>query len=178
MNASFTEYFWTFFLSMAPISEIRGSLIYALNQVDHTFGNILVMYLLSVIGNFLPVPVIMLIFRPIVKWLKTTRLLSRFAHWLEDRTRRKAGKLSKASAGALMIFVAIPFPTTGAWTGAMIASLLDMRFKYAFPAILLGIMISGIIMTLLVTGVLNLGVIGEWMTSQLLKPSYAKGWLL
>ncbi len=161
MGTTLTVYLWTFLLSMTPISEIRGSMIYALNSVDHSVWNILTVYFISVAGNFLPVPFIMLIFRPIVKWLKKTRVFGKFAHWLEERTKRKAGKLSKASAGALLIFVAIPFPTTG----AMIASLLDMRFKYALPAILAGIMISGVVMTLLVTGVLNLGALGELMTS-------------
>ncbi len=156
-------YGWTFVLSMLPVSEIRGSMIYALANVDHTFMNILSVYLLSVVGNFLPAPFVMLLFRPLVKWLKKTKWFGRFAHWLEDRTKRKADGLKAASAWALMVFVAIPFPTTGAWTGAMIASLLDMRFKYALPAILLGIMISGFVMTLLVTGVLNLGALGELM---------------
>ncbi len=165
MENSLSVYLWTFFCSLLPVSEIRGALIYALPQVDHTILNILTVYIISVIGNFLPVPFIMLLFRPIVKCLKNTRLFGRAAHWLENRTKRKAGNLSKASIGALMIFVAIPFPTTGAWTGAMIASLLDMRFKYALPAILLGVMIAGIIMTMLVTGVLNLGAFGAWLAS-------------
>ena len=65
-----------------------------------------------------------------------------------------------------MIFVAIPFPTTGAWTGSMIASLLDIRFKYALPAILGGIIISGLIMSMLLTGVLNLGALGTWLMSK------------
>ena len=159
------DYLWTFFLSLIPVSEIRGSMIYTFANMDGSFGNIFTAYLLSVFGNFLPVPFIMLLFRPIVKWLKKTRLFGRLAHWLEDRTHRKAGKLSRVSAGALMVFVAIPFPTTGAWTGAMIASLLDIRFKYALPAILAGIMISGCIMTMLLTGVLNLGSLGDWLTS-------------
>lgn len=159
------NYIWTGFLSMLPISEIRGAMIYALANLDHTFTNIFVAYLISVIGNFLPVPFIILLFRPIVKWLKKTRILGKAAHWLESRTKRKAEGLSKVSAGALMIFVALPLPTTGAWTGAMIASLLDMRFRYALPSILLGVMISGIIMTLLVTGVLNLGTLGQFMIS-------------
>ena len=65
-----------------------------------------------------------------------------------------------------MVFVAIPFPTTGAWTGSMIASLLDIRMKYALPAILAGIMIAGVIMILLCGGILNLGALGEIMTQQ------------
>jgi len=154
-------WWWTFLLSATPISEIRGSIIYAISVLDHSFLNIFMAYLISVIGNFLPVPFIMLAFRPIIKWMKKTKLFGRAAHWLEERTERKAGKLSRVSAGALMIFVSIPFPTTGAWTGAMIAALLDMRFKYALPAIILGIMISGLIMTFLTTGILNLGALGE-----------------
>ncbi len=154
---------WTFLLSIVPISEIRGAMIYALANVDHTFWNMLSVYLLSVVGNFLPAPFVMLLFRPLVRWLKTTKAFSGMARWLEERTQRKAEGLKAASAWALMIFVAIPFPTTGAWTGAMIASLLDMRFKYALPAILGGIMIAGLIMTLLVTGVLNLGALGDLM---------------
>ncbi len=163
MESILGVYGWTFLLSVLPISEIRGSLIYALANVDHTFWDMLSVYLLSVVGNFLPAPFVMLLFRPLVKWFKKTKWFGGMAHWLEERTKRKADGLKAASAWALMIFVAIPFPTTGAWTGAMIASLLDMRFKYALPAILLGIMIAGVVMTLLVTGVLNLGVIGEIM---------------
>lgn len=164
METTLSTYLWTFLLSMAPVSEIRGAMIYAMASLDHTVQKVLLAYLLSVLGNFLPVPFVMLVFRPIVKWLKKTRLLGRLAHRLEERTARKASGLSKASAGALMLFVAIPFPTTGAWTGAMIASLLDIRFKYALPAILAGIMIAGLIMILLMTGVLNLGALGEWLT--------------
>ena len=163
MGSMLGVYGWTLLLSLAPISEIRGAMIYGLANIDHTFFNILSVYLLSVVGNFFPVPFVILLFRPLVKWLKKTRLFGRVAHWLEDRTQRKAGNLKAASAWALMIFVAIPFPTTGAWTGAMIASLLDIRFKYALPAILLGIMISGLVMTLMVTGVLNLGALGDIM---------------
>lgn len=152
-----------FILSLIPISEIRGALILGIPSVDNNIWGMLLMYLLSVIGNFLPVPFIMLLFRPVVRWMKETKLFHKMAHWLEERTRRKAKELNTASAWALMIFVAIPLPMTGAWTGAMIASLLDMRLKYALPSILLGIMISGVIMTLLVTGVLNLGALGELM---------------
>lgn len=162
---TFDNLFYIFLLSAAPISEIRGSIIYGLASVDHTLLNILTVYILSVIGNFLPVPFIMLLFRPIIRWLKRTKLFGRFARWLERRTHRKASELaekeSKIGAFALFVFVAIPLPTTGAWTGAMIASLLDLRFKYALPSILGGIMASGLIMTLLVTGVLNLGALGE-----------------
>ncbi|MEG2583301.1 MAG: small multi-drug export protein, partial [Oscillospiraceae bacterium] len=101
------------------------------------------------------------------KWLKRTKLFGKLARWVERRTNRKANdmakKQAKVGAFALFIFVAIPFPTTGAWTGAMIADLLDMRVKYAFPAILGGIMLSGLIMVFLTTGILNLGAFGTFL---------------
>lgn len=164
---SLTSFLIILGLSMAPVSEIRGSIIYGLSVLEQNFLNIATVYGISVIGNMLPVPFIMLLFRPIIHWLKTTRLFGKMAHWLENRTHRKAEEMmeksSKISVFALYLFVAIPLPTTGAWTGAMIASLLDMRLKYAIPAILLGVMTSGIIMTLLMTGILNLGALGEWL---------------
>lgn len=159
------KFAWIFFLSVIPVSEIRGSMIYAFSVLEST-DQLVAAYLLSVIGNFLPAPFVILLFRPVVKWLKTTKLFGRLAHWLEERTSRKASGLSKATAGALLVFVAIPFPTTGAWTGSMIASLLDIRLKYALPAILAGIMIAGLIVALLCTGVLNLGALGEWLITK------------
>ena len=168
MSEQLTTYLWTFLWAITPVSEIRGSIIYGLSQVDHNLINILKIYGISVIANFLPAPFILMLFRPIIKSLKKTKLLGRFARWLENRTHRKAGDISRksarAAAAAIYVFVSIPFPTTGAWTGSMIAGLLDMRAKYALPAILLGIMTSGAIMTLLVTGILNLGTLGEWLT--------------
>lgn len=167
MSPTLTTYFWTVFFAAIPISEIRGSIIFGLSQVDRNLINIICIYGVSVIANFLPVPFIIWVFRPIIKWLKSTKLLGKFAHWLEERTHRKAGdisrKSSKAAAIALYVFVAIPLPMTGAWTGSMIAGLIDMRARYALPAILGGIMTSGIIMILLVTGVLNLGEFGAWL---------------
>lgn len=169
MSEQLTTYLGTFLFAVMPVSEIRGAIIYGLSNVDHNLINILVIYGISVIANFLPVPFILMLFRPIIKWLKSTKLLGRFACWLENRTHRKAGDISRksarAAAVAIYIFVSIPFPTTGAWTGSMIAGLLDMRAKYALPAVFLGIMTSGIIMTLLVTGALNLGALGEWLTN-------------
>ena len=79
------------------------------------------------------------------------------SQWLEKRTKEKSLKLARLSAGALFLFVAIPLPTTGAWTGAMIASLLDIRYKYALPSILAGIMVAGIIVMLIMNGVLSFG---------------------
>lgn len=150
-----------FGLSMLPISEIRGSVIYGLSVMGKDFLSQLQVYLISVFGNFLPVPFILLLFRPILKKFKKIKIFKRATDWIENRTMGKAQKLAKISAGALFVFVAVPLPTTGAWSGAMIASLLDMRFKYALPAILGGIMVSGIIVTLLMNGVLSFGALNS-----------------
>lgn len=150
-----------FGLSMLPISEIRGSVIYGLSVMGKDFLSQLQVYLISVFGNFLPVPFILLLFRPILKKFKKFKIFKRATDWIENRTMGKAQKLAKISAGALFVFVAVPLPTTGAWSGAMIASLLDMRFKYALPAILGGIMVSGIIVTLLMNGVLSFGALNS-----------------
>ena len=85
MTEPIMTYIWTFILAVMPISEIRGSIIYGLSQVDHNFLNILFIYVLSVIANFLPVPFILLAFRPIIKWLKKTKLLGKFATRSEER---------------------------------------------------------------------------------------------
>lgn len=146
-----------FGLSMLPVSEIRGSVIYGISAMGKDFFTQLQIYLISVVGNFLPVPFILLLFRPLLKRLKNFKVFKKMTLWLEKRTMDKAQKLAKISAGALFVFVAIPFPTTGAWTGSMIASLLDIRFKYALPAILGGIMVAGLIVMLIMNGVLSFG---------------------
>ena len=147
----------TFGLSLLPVSEIRGSIIYGLSAMGKDLATQLQVYIISVIGNFLPIPFVLWLFRPILKKLNKTKLLRKPTVWLEKRTKAKAQKLAKISAGALFIFVAIPLPTTGAWTGAMIASLLDIRYKYSLPALLLGIMTAGLIVTLIMNGVLSFG---------------------
>ena len=91
--------------------------------------------------------------------MKKVRIFSKLSLWLENRTKEKAESLAKLSAGALFLFVAIPLPTTGAWTGAMIAALLDIRMRYALPAILAGIMVSGLIVALIMNGFLSFGIL-------------------
>ncbi len=147
----------TFGLSILPVSEIRGAVIYGLSAIGKDLYTQIQVYLISVFGNFLPVPFILWLFRPILKQLKKTKLFRKPSQWLEKRTKEKSLKLARISAGALFLFVALPLPTTGAWTGAMIASLLDIRYKYALPSILAGIMVAGIIVMLIMNGVLSFG---------------------
>ena len=129
-------------VSMLPIVELRGAipLGVAMNM------GLWEVYIISVIGNVLPIPFLILLTRPLFSWLKKTRLFSGMTRKLEKRMEKKANKIMKDAALGLFLFVAIPLPGTGAWTGAMIASLLDMRMKYALPSIVLGVISAGIIM--------------------------------
>ncbi len=137
-----------FVISMLPIVELRGAI-----PVGAAMGmGIVETFLISVIGNLLPVPFIILLARPLFTLLKKTRLLSPLVDKIETRTMAKADKVMKNAALGLFLFVAIPLPGTGAWTGALLAALLNMRFKYALPSIVCGVIVAGIIVTLVSFG--------------------------
>lgn len=131
-----------FLLSMLPIVELRGAIPFGVGLgMDWR-----AVYLISVIGNMIPVPFIILFFRPLINFLKTTRLFGKFAYKLHERSLRKSNDVVKYKIFGLFLFVAIPFPGTGAWTGAAIAALLDIRLRNAIPAILFGVLTAGILM--------------------------------
>ncbi len=132
----------TFIVSMLPIVELRGSIIFAATQNVPWFTA----YWVSVLGNIIPIPFIILFLRPILNYLRQTKHLAKAANWLAERSMKKADKILKYEMLGLYIFVAIPLPGTGAWTGAIIAALLDMRVSKAFLPIVLGVMTAGIIM--------------------------------
>lgn len=151
---------YNFGISLLPIFEIRGSIIYCFTQSLDRF-NLFLMYLIAVFGNFLPVPFIILLFRPLLKFFKKFRIFRGLCNWLEDRTHKKAGEISNLGPIALYLFVAIPLPTTGAWTGSMIAGLFDMRLRRSLPPIFLGILTAGIVMIILCKiGAESLGFLG------------------
>lgn len=140
-----------FLVSMVPVVELRGAIPFGF-----AFGLPLWLnYALCVIGNFLPVPFILLFIRRILAWMKKTKHLARFALWLEKKAQKNSDKVMKGVASGLFLFVAIPLPGTGAWTGALVASLFDMRMKYALPAIFLGILAAGAIMSLVTYGLIG-----------------------
>ena len=144
-----------FLVSMMPIIELRGAVPFGVG-LGH---NGLLVYIISVIGNMLPVPFIILFIRPIIEWLIKTKYFAKLGLWLEERTMKNKDKITKYKKLGLYIFVAIPLPGTGAWTGAMLAGLMDMRLKDALPAVLLGVMTAGVIMLLIsygIGGVLNI----------------------
>ena len=145
--------FALFIISMLPFIELRGSIIFGAAigiPWQHAF-------LVSFLGNILPVPFLILLARPIFTWLKTTRLLAGFTQKVEDRLMKKADKVTvqKFSAVGLFLFVAVPLPGTGAWSGSLIAALLDIKMRYALPAVIAGVFAAGVIMTVASYGLLG-----------------------
>ncbi len=140
--------FQTFLLAMTPIGELRLSIPLALTVYNLNWFSA---YLISLVGNLVPVVLILLFLEPVAQWLsKHFRIFQRFFSWLFERTRRKYNSgIEKYGPLALILFVAIPLPITGAWTGSLIAFLFGISFKKAFPLITLGVAIAGLIVLVL-----------------------------
>lgn len=134
-----------FLVSMLPIVELRGGIpVAALLGIDF-----LPALTLCVLGNLLPIPFILLLIIPIFNWMKKTKLFSPLVAKLESKTLSKRDRLEKGEFWGLMIFVGIPLPGTGAWTGALLAALLGIKFKKAIVAIICGVLIAAAIMSIL-----------------------------
>ena len=142
-----------FLVSMVPLIELRGAIPYGV-----VYGLPLwLTYIIAIAGNILPVPIIYLFARRVLLWGKDKKLIGRFFTFCLEKG-EKAGRKLQAKAGrglywALLLFVGIPLPGTGAWTGALIAAVLNMRLKRAVPVIFLGVAIAGCIITILTHGV-------------------------
>lgn len=142
----------TFIVSIMPILELRGGLIAAkLMGVDFFKA-----FIICFIGNMLPVPFILLFIRKIFGLLKKSPKIEAMIEKLEARSLRKADNVKKYRILGLVLFVGIPLPGTGAWTGALIADLLDIRIKHSLPAIALGVFIAGVIISIFSYGLLGL----------------------
>ena len=142
----------TILLAMAPISELRGAIPYAWSQgMNHTLA-----YVLSVIGNIIPVVPLLLFLGPVSKFLRRFRPFDKFFSWWFSRTLRRSRLVEKYEALGLVLFVMIPLPVTGAWTGSVAAFLLGIRFRFAFPAIILGVLLAGIIVSSVCLGVIHI----------------------
>ena len=145
----FIKYIIVFFISMIPIVELRGAI-----PIAETLRlNILLYYPIALIGNMLPVPVIFLFARKVLEWGKNKKFIGKFFTWCLEKG-SKGGEKLKESAGnngifwALLIFVGIPLPGTGAWTGTLAASFLNLDFKTSITAVSLGVIVAGVIMSL------------------------------
>ena len=134
-----------FLLSMLPVVELRGGIIFAAARGIPFINAFIICFL----GNILPVPFILLFVRRVFGFLERLKYTKDIVLKLENRVRAKSGSVLKYQLWGLFIFVAIPLPGTGAWTGAMVAAFLDMQIRKSFPMIALGVLGAGIIMSVL-----------------------------
>lgn len=146
----------TVLISMIPLLELRGSIIVA--------GSILKLplvqtYIAAVLGNMLPIPFILLFIRKIFEWMKKISFLKKIPEWIENKTMKKSGQIEKYGYFGLFLFVAIPLPGTGAWTGSLLAVLFGMDFKKSLLFIFLGVLTAGFVMSLVSFGAIN-GILG------------------
>ena len=140
-----------FIISLMPILELRGGLIAsALLKL-----NIVRAFIICFIGNIIPIPFILWLITPIFDWLKKTKLFRGMVEKLENKAMNKKDKIEKLQYIGLMLFVGIPLPGTGAWTGCLIAALLDMDKKKSMLYAILGVIMAGIIMLVFSYGILD-----------------------
>lgn len=132
-----------FVISMVPILELRGGLIFSSAAGIDMWKAIPI----CVIGNLIPVPFILLLITRIFNWLKKTKVFRPMVEKLENKAMSKKDQIEKYEFWGLVLFVGIPLPGTGAWTGSLIAALLDMKFRKAFPAVVIGVCMATVIMT-------------------------------
>ena len=138
-----------FIVSMIPLIELRGGLVAAALLGMPLWEGVL----FCLAGNIVPVPFILLFITPIFAWLKKTKLFRPMVEKMEARSLGKSDRIRKYEFWGLVLFVGIPLPGTGAWTGALIASLLEIRTKKAVPAIFLGLLLATVIMCIITYGI-------------------------
>ena len=143
------KYILVFLISMVPIVELRGAI-----PIAESLGlNIFLYYPIAIIGNMLPVPIIYLFARKVLEWGKDKKIIGKFFTWCLEKGEKGGEKLKKSAGNrgifwALLIFVGIPLPGTGAWTGTLAASFLKLDFKTSIFAVTLGVLLAGVIMSL------------------------------
>ncbi len=152
LSGVFSKEIIAFIVSMLPILELRGGLI-AAKLMDIEFFKA---FAICFIGNMLPIPFILLFIRKIFGLLKKIPAVEKSIEKLEARSIRKADNVKKYRLWGLFLFVAIPLPGTGAWTGALIADLLDIRIKHSLPTIAAGVLVAGVIISALSYGLFGL----------------------
>ena len=142
-----------FIISVLPILELRGGLLAAsLLEVDP-----LVAYIISIIGNILPVPFILFFIKRIIDWLRKSKVnfFKKIAKFLDEKVEKNKEKIEKYGYLGLILFVGVPLPGTGAWTGCLLAAVLDMDRKKSFACVVCGVLMASIIMMVLSYGILG-----------------------
>ena len=159
------KYLLVFFISMVPLIELRGAVPVGLSNLWGDALPIIPLYIICIIGNMLPVPIIFFFARKVLVWGADKKIIGKFFKFCLEKGEKGGKKLQeKAGKGlywALFLFVGIPLPGTGAWTGTLAASLLDMDFKKSVIAVMAGVVLAGIIMGLASAGVF--GAIGAFL---------------
>lgn len=145
MNALFL----TFFMAMLPVVELRGAIPLGVAAGLHPLAAMGA----AILGNLFPVPFILLLLRHVFRWLRRVPRLGAWIDRLERRAHLKGRKVRKYRTLGLVLLVAVPLPGTGAWTGALVADVLDIRMRTALPSITLGVVIAGAAVTAMTCGV-------------------------
>ncbi|MCX5752652.1 MAG: small multi-drug export protein [Candidatus Krumholzibacteria bacterium] len=161
LTTAFSHRLWTVLIAMLPLAELRGSMPYAMFVLKMHWQEALV---LSIIGNFIPViPFLFFLERFAERLMKHPRL-NRFMTWTFNRTRSKSSVIEKFEAVGLALFVGVPLPLTGAWSGCIAAFLFRIPMRDSIPAIFAGILIAGALVTLVCLGVIQgAGIfLGHW----------------
>lgn len=139
----------TFLMAMVPVVELRGAIPYGVLAGL----SIKTAFVLAVLGNLAPIPLLIVFTRKVFEWLRTkSDRLNRLVARLESKADKNKEVVLRSEFLGLMILVAIPLPGTGAWTGALVAAMMDMRLKRAMPAIIVGVIVAGIIVTTVTYG--------------------------
>ena len=152
MEVGMHEILLTFGTAMVPVLELRGAIPVGVAAGLPPW----VACVVAIMGNLVPVPFIMLLARRIFNWLRKNRFFGPKIQWLERRAHLKGRLVRKYRLLGLVVLVGIPLPGTGAWTGALVAALLDIRMRHALPAILLGLVFAGAITTAVTMGIISL----------------------
>ena len=151
MNKLFKDYFWVFFVSMLPIVELRGAVPIGVGM-GLPFINT---YLIAAFGNMIPVPFILWLVKPVLKYMAKFKIFTKLVNFVLEKGHNAGAKFGDAKYWALYAFVAVPLPGTGAWTGSLAASLLDLDKGKSFVAVMGGVLTAGIIM-----GIASYGLLG------------------
>jgi uncharacterized membrane protein len=173
LGLGFSKELVVLIISALPILELRGAIPVAINLFHLPWYYA---FLLAVIGNLIPVPIILLFLNAIVRVLSRVGFFDRFFKWLFAYTRRRGGIVEKYERIGLALFVAVPLPVTGAWTGSLIAVIFGLKFGHSILSIFIGILIAGVIVTCLSllgwvgaviagVGLAVLAAFGLWRTS-------------
>ncbi|MFC1594437.1 COG2426 family protein [Candidatus Omnitrophota bacterium] len=148
-------------LAAAPVFELRASIPLGFYYWGQEY--IWKIILISIIGNFIPIIPLLLFLEPVSNKLRKFFLWKKFFDWFFERTKKKAGLVQKYEVIGLALFVAIPLPGSGIWTGSVAATLFKIRFRYAFVAITIGMLIACVLVSLVCVGVLNLPIFTKSM---------------